>query len=121
MKTKKTSAKHGFEHRILPLYNPILKKLLFYYLLIFPFFLLLPMFFAVVITTLIILGILNEKRKSSKNGLIASPFSLWKNYGYRQSVLCIIMAGAVLVLLSINIFIQPLIFKLVVTVFYLIF
>ena len=120
MKTKRPSEISDYKNRILPIYLLILRKLFLYYLLILPAFILLPTFFAVVVSVLIILEILYTKHKKA-NGMLTSPWSVWKKYGYKPYILSLIIATAILILLVVNIFIQPAVFRLSVNLFYALF
>ena len=108
------------ENRILPIYRLILRKLFLYFLLVLPAFILLPTFFATVVSVLIILEILYTKHKKA-NGMLTSPWSVWKKYGYKPHILSLIIIAAVLVLLVVNIFIQPIVFRLSVKIFNMLF
>ena len=120
METKRPSEIPDYENRILPIYRLILRKLFIYFLLILPAFVLLPTFFAVIVSVLIILEILYTKHKNA-NGILTSPWSVWKKYGYKPYILSLIITVAVLMLLAVNIFIQPIVFRLAVKIFYVLF
>lgn len=120
MKTKESSKISDHENRILPVYRLILRKLFIYFLLVLPFFIFLPTFFAAVVSVLITLAILYTKYKKTSRTLV-SPLSAWKKYGYKPYMLFFIVTAMLLILFAVNLFIQPVVFKLSVKIFYALF